>query len=67
MIDLLKKMAKSKTIIVNTLTVIVGTLGCVAGHDVIAQNPELVAGLVSAIGVLNVVLRLVTSIPVSQK
>lgn len=67
MLSFLAKMAKSKTVIVNTLTVVVGALGYVAGHEVIAQHPELVAGLVSAVGVLNVVLRLVTSVPISEK
>ncbi len=67
MVEFLGKMAKSKTIIVNALTVVVGTLGYWAGHDVIAQYPEAIAVMVSVIGVLNVALRLVTSIPVSQK
>lgn len=67
MFEFLTKMAKSKTIIVNTLTVIVGTLGFWAGNDVIAQHPEAVSALVAAVGALNVVLRLVTAIPVSDK
>lgn len=67
MLEFLSKMAKSKTIIVNSLTVVVGTLGYWSGHEVIAQYPEAVAIMVSALGALNVVLRLVTSIPVSQK
>jgi NAD/NADP transhydrogenase beta subunit len=58
---------KSKTVIVNTLTVAVGVLGYLAGHDVIAQNPEVVAALVSVVGVVNVLLRLVTIVPVSAK
>jgi len=67
MFEFLAKMAKSKTIIVNTLTVVVGTLGYLAGHGVIAQYPDIVAGMVAAMGALNIVLRLATSIPVSQK
>ena len=67
MLDFLKKMAKSKTIIVNSLTVVVGTLGYLAGNEVIAQHPEVVSALVAAVGALNVFLRLVTSIPISQK
>jgi hypothetical protein len=65
--EFLGKMAKSKTIIVNGLTVVIGTLGFWAGNDVIAQYPEAVSVMVAAIGTLNVVLRLVTSIPVSAK
>jgi NAD/NADP transhydrogenase beta subunit len=63
----LSQQLKSKTVIVNTLTVAVGVLGYLAGHDVIAQNPEVVAALVSVVGVVNVLLRLVTIVPVSAK
>jgi NAD/NADP transhydrogenase beta subunit len=63
----LSQLLKSKTVIVNTLTVAVGVLGYLAGHDVIAQNPEVVAALVSVVGVVNVLLRLVTIVPVSAK
>jgi len=63
----LTQLMKSKTVIVNTLTVAVGVLGYLAGHDVIAQNPEVVAALVSALGVVNVLLRIVTVVPVSAK
>lgn len=61
------KLLKSKTIIVNSLTVIVGTLGYWAGNEVIAQHPEAVAALVAATGALNVILRLVTTLPVWEK
>jgi hypothetical protein len=63
----LSKLLKSKTVIVNTLTVVVGVLGYLSGHEIIAQNPELVAALVSAIGVVNVLLRIVTVVPISEK
>lgn len=67
MLSFLSKMMKSKTIIVNGLTVVVGVVGYLAGHEVIAQNPEIVSALLAASGVLGVVLRLVTSVPVSAK
>jgi len=63
----LSQLLKSKTVIVNSLTVAVGVLGYLAGHDVIAQNPEIVAALISAVGVLNVALRFVTVLPLSAK
>lgn len=63
----LSQLLKSKTVIVNTLTVAVGVLGYLAGHDVIAQNPEIVAALISVVGVVNVLLRIVTVMPVSAK
>ena len=50
----------SKTVWVNLLTTVVGLVGFLAGSDWIAQNPALVAALGSALGVLNVILRLVT-------
>jgi nitrate reductase gamma subunit len=65
--EFLSKLLKSKTVIVNTLTVAVGVLGYLAGHDVIAAHPEWAAALVSAIGVVNVILRLVTVVPISAK
>lgn len=67
MLDFITKMLKSKTIIVNGLTVVVGVMGYLAGNEVIAAHPEWVAGLATAMGVVNVVLRLFTSIPVSEK
>lgn len=67
MMNFLAKLLKSKTVIVNTATVAVGVLGYLAGHDVIAQNPEIAAALLSAVGVLNVLLRIVTVVPISAK
>lgn len=63
----LAKLLKSKTVIVNTLTVATGVLGFLAGHEVIAAHPEVVAALISAVGVVNVLLRIVTVVPISQK
>lgn len=65
--EILKKLMKSKTIIVNSLTVVVGVLGFLQGHEVIAAYPEVVAGIVAAVGVLNVALRFITTIPVWEK
>lgn len=50
----------SKTVWVNLITTAVGVLGYVAGSSFISGNPALVAALVSATGVLNVILRLMT-------
>jgi hypothetical protein len=65
--ELIGKLLKSKTIIVNSLTVVVGVLGYLQGHEVIAAYPGVVAGLVATSGVLNVALRFVTTIPVWEK
>ena len=67
MLSFLGKMLKSKTIIVNSRTVAVGVMGYLAGNEVIAANPEIVSVLVAATGAVNVLLRLVTSIPISAK
>lgn len=59
--------SKSKMVVVNTLTVVAGVVAYLIGHDVIAQNPDAVAGLVSALGAINVILRFFTVEPVSVK
>ena len=55
----------SKTIWVNVLTIVTATLAFVGGQEVIAQYPQVVAGLVAAQGLLNVILRFVTYKPLS--
>lgn len=50
----------SKTFWVNMLTISVGIVGYVAGHDVIAEYPAIMAAMVAVQGVVNVVLRFVT-------
>ena len=55
----------SKTVWVNLITTIVGILGYVGGSSMIAANPALVAAIVSATGVLNVILRLVSGVPIT--
>lgn len=63
----LAQMLKSKTLIVNSLMVIGGVLGYLAGHEVIAAHPDWVAGLVAFSGVVNVILRFLTTLPVWEK
>jgi len=60
-----KSPLQSKTIWVNVLTIIVGTVAYIAGNDVMAQYPQVVAALVAAQGLLNVVLRFVTYKPLT--
>lgn len=64
---MLGKMLKSKTIIFNALTIIGAALGGIAAHELIAENPEWAAAIGVAIGAINVVLRMLTSVPISQK
>jgi hypothetical protein len=63
----LSQALKSKTVIINSLTVAVGVLGYLAGNDVIAAHPDWVAALVSIVGIVNVALRFVTFLPISAK
>ena len=63
----MKSALSSKMIWVNILTLIVGTVGYVAGHDVMSQYPQVVAALVAAQGAINVALRFFTWEPISLK
>jgi len=56
----MKSWIKSKTVWINSLTLVVGVIGYVAGHDLIASNTEFVAMLVALQGGLNVALRFCT-------
>lgn len=55
-----KSWMKSKLVWINGLTLIAGIVGYVAGHDLIANNTALVAGLVALQGLVNTGLRFVT-------
>lgn len=55
----------SKTVWVNLLTTTLGVMAYLSGSSFISGNPGLVAALVAGSGVLNVILRLVTAVPVS--
>lgn len=63
----LSQLLKSRTVIVNALTVIAAGIAAVHGHDVMAAHPEVVAALGAALGVVNVVLRVLTVEPISEK
>lgn len=60
----MKSAVKSKTIWANVAVIAVGVLGYLQGHELIAENPDLVAIFGIAIGIGNVLLRFVTSEPV---
>jgi hypothetical protein len=52
---MLSTILKNKMAITNALAVITGVVSYLAANDVVMQNPEVVAGLLSALGVLNVI------------
>lgn len=60
----MKPIWESKTFWANTLTTAIGVLGVFAGADWIKEHPQAVSGIITAIGVLNVFLRTITSQPV---
>jgi hypothetical protein len=59
-----KKWYTSKMVWFNALTVLVGVVGYLAGHEVIQSNATLLAGMVAGQGALNVVLRFLTWKPI---
>ena len=58
---------ESRTLWVNLLTTGISVLGLVAGSDLIAEYPRAVAAIAALIGVANIVLRFLTTVPVSVK
>ncbi len=57
----MKPLWHSRTFWLNFLTVAAGTIGFIAGHQIIAQYPQAVACLVVAQGILGIILRLLTT------
>jgi hypothetical protein len=62
-----KNLFASKTIWVNALALAVTALTAVAGHDVVANNPQLALWIGAALAGANILLRLVTSAPIALK
>lgn len=50
----------SRMVWVNSLTLLAGMIGYMAGHELIADNASLIALLIATQGAVNVVLRFVT-------
>lgn len=65
--DIVGKLFKSKTLIVNWLTFVVGLGTYLTNDQLIAQYPGTTAAIVSAIAAINVVLRWLTVLPLSEK
>ena len=49
---------------VNALTLAVATAGFISGHELIAANPQIVAGIGVVIGIMNIALRFITTEPI---
>jgi hypothetical protein len=64
---MLTQLFKSKTVVFNVLTLAGAALGGIAAHEMIAAHPQAAAGIAAAISVINVMLRIMTTKPISQK
>lgn len=60
----MKSWLKSKTIIVNSLTLAASVLTLLVGSELVQQNPKITAGIVAALAAVNVGLRIITSVPI---
>lgn len=59
-----KSLFASKTFWVNAITTGIAVLTAVNGQEWVADHPQLTAGLVAAIGAANIMLRVVTTLPI---
>lgn len=58
-----KSWYKSKTILINTITAGIAVITALQGQQIVAENPQLAAGLVVAVSIANIALRAVTFLP----
>ena len=55
---------QSKTIWVNAITAATATLTVLGGQQIVTDHPAIAAGLVAALGGLNIALRIITVLPI---
>lgn len=58
--EFMTRLMKSRTIVFNVAMLIAGLMTYLLNSDIIKQYPDVVAGLVTAAGAINVVLRFLT-------
>lgn len=58
-----KSWLTSKTIWINAITAGIAVITALQGQQIVAENPQLAAGLVVAVSVANIALRVVTFLP----
>lgn len=60
-----KGLLRSKTAWVSLITTVVGFGTWLSGSEIIADRPEVVAAVVTGLGVLNMILRILTKKPIT--
>ena len=55
---------QSKTIWINAITALTATLTVLGGQQIVTDHPAIAAGLVAALGGLNIALRIITVLPI---
>jgi hypothetical protein len=55
---------QSKTIWINAITAATATITVLAGQQIVTNHPAIAAGLVAALGGLNIALRIITVLPI---
>lgn len=65
--QIVTKIFKSKTLIVNWAALAAGTIALWQASPALAEYPEVVAALGTALAAVNIVLRFVTKIPLDDK
>lgn len=67
MLELLKGAAKSNTVQFNVAAAALWMLGALMGADFVKSNPDMVAILAGVQGLINILLRMKTSKPLSER
>ena len=60
----MKSWIKSKTVIINALSLAAGLLTVAGGSELVAQYPKAAAGVATALAAVNIALRFITSVPI---
>ncbi len=65
--DIVGKIFKSKTLIVNWAALVAATLTLWTNSELVQQYPDIAGALVAALAGVNIVLRWLTSLPLNER